>query len=68
MRGLYQMETVKQVIDGLNYAKLVLNALPVNGKDNCQMIINAVTNIDVFFELIERGEIELKESKNKDSE
>ncbi len=41
------MQNKNNIIDGLKYVREVLNALPIKGVDNCRMIINAITNVDI---------------------
>lgn len=48
---------LEQIIQGFNYSKEVINSIPVTGVENCKKIEIIYNNIDVFLNMIFKGEI-----------
>ena len=55
----------EQAIQGLEYAKGILNSIAVKGIDNCQKLSAVYNNIDVFLAMLINGEISLKDNSKK---
>lgn len=57
-----------KLIDGLTYVRDVLNTLPVTGIEDCQKIINSVTNINITINELQTKQtapVAVRESKEK---
>lgn len=49
----------EQIIQGLQYAKNILNTITVSGIDNCQKISAVYNNMEVFLNMIINKEIDI---------
>lgn len=54
---------IKEILQGFNYAKNLLNSIAVSGVENCQKITMVYNNIEVFLNMVNQGEILITENQ-----
>ena len=59
---------IEQVKQGLEATKNILNAISVQGIDNCQRLSAAYSNIEVFLSMLANGDISLVDNSQQDTE